>query len=92
MFEGKVTELLRQYLGDYIIGLDKENLGISVLKGKIKLENQRIRPDALNKLDLPIKVRLLLKYESILSHSLAMAHFKFYHIQGKLQPSEQPRH
>ena len=34
MFEERVLELLRKYLGDYVAGLDREALRISVWKGE----------------------------------------------------------
>lgn len=37
MFENHVSELLREYLGEYLVGLDKEALRISVWKGVIGL-------------------------------------------------------
>ena len=34
MFEHQVSELLRRYLGEYVTGLDREALRISVWKGE----------------------------------------------------------
>lgn len=56
MFEGKVAAILRQHLGDYVDGLDKEALSIGVLSGDVELQNQSLKPDAFAQLGLPIKV------------------------------------
>ncbi|KAK3249746.1 hypothetical protein CYMTET_40840 [Cymbomonas tetramitiformis] len=57
MFEQQVSELLRKYLGDYVRGLDREALRISVWKGDVVLTNLQLKPDALNALKLPVVVR-----------------------------------
>jgi len=44
MFEGFVTKLLNQYLGEIVEGgFDKEQLKVAVWKGHVKLENLKIR-------------------------------------------------
>jgi hypothetical protein len=52
----QVTELLRRYLGAYVEGLDKEKLRISVWSGDVVLHNLKLRPGALDTLNLPVKV------------------------------------
>ena len=47
MFEAKLAAVLQQYLGDYVHGLDKESLKISVWKGDVVLRNLRLKADAL---------------------------------------------
>jgi vacuolar protein sorting-associated protein 13A/C len=44
MFEERVLELLRKYLGDYVAGLDREALRISVWKGEVGwVQNSAVR-------------------------------------------------
>jgi hypothetical protein len=59
MFEGLVSGILKKYLGQFIVGLDANNLGISVFSGKLKLENLQINPQALENagLKLPITIK-----------------------------------
>jgi hypothetical protein len=51
-----VTELLRRYLGAYVEGLDREKLKISVWKGDVVLHNLKLKPEALDHLNLPVRV------------------------------------
>ena len=39
MFESVVSDLLKTYLGDYVEGLDKDALSISVWKGAYRIES-----------------------------------------------------
>ena len=62
-----MAAILRQHLGDYVDGLDKEALSIGVLKGDVKLQNQSLKPDAFAQLGLPIKVNTCVLFMIILS-------------------------
>lgn len=61
---------LNQYLGEYLTGLDTNSLQISVFAGDVTLTNLLLKPDALNALNLPVRVtagllgRLSLKVRS----------------------------
>lgn len=48
---------LNLYLGRYVSGLDLQALRISVFQGDLELRNLRLKPEALNKLNLPITVK-----------------------------------
>ncbi|KAI6702353.1 hypothetical protein NL676_011489 [Syzygium grande] len=57
MLEDQVANLLQRYLGNYVRGLNKEALKISVWKGDVELTNMQLKPEALNALKLPVKVK-----------------------------------
>ncbi|CAI9095544.1 OLC1v1031527C1 [Oldenlandia corymbosa var. corymbosa] len=57
MLEDQVAYLLQRYLGNYVRGLNKEALKISVWQGNVELTNMQLKPEALNALKLPIKVK-----------------------------------
>jgi hypothetical protein len=57
MFEAQVLGLLERYLGKYVYGLDAESLRISVWRGDVELSNLRLKPEALDDLNLPITVK-----------------------------------
>ncbi|XP_028077973.1 LOW QUALITY PROTEIN: uncharacterized protein LOC114279888 [Camellia sinensis] len=57
MLEDQVASLLQRYLGNYVRGLNKEALKISVWKGDVELTNMQLKPEALNALKLPVKVK-----------------------------------
>jgi hypothetical protein len=49
--------ILSRYLGDYVEGLDSQNLEISLLSGSVELKNLKLKASALEKLDLPVTVK-----------------------------------
>ncbi|XP_031385571.1 uncharacterized protein LOC116199374 isoform X2 [Punica granatum] len=57
MLEDQVANLLQRYLGNYVRGLNKEALKISVWRGDVELTNMQLKPEALNALKLPVKVK-----------------------------------
>ncbi|XP_048140983.1 uncharacterized protein LOC115736923 isoform X3 [Rhodamnia argentea] len=57
MLEDQVANLLQRYLGNYVRGLNKEALKISVWKGDVELTNMQLKPEALNALKLPVRVK-----------------------------------
>lgn len=57
MLEDQVANLLQRYLGNYVIGLNKEALKISVWQGDVELTNMQLKPEALNALKLPVRVK-----------------------------------
>uniref|UniRef100_A0A7N0VMH0 PH domain-containing protein n=1 Tax=Kalanchoe fedtschenkoi TaxID=63787 RepID=A0A7N0VMH0_KALFE len=57
MLEDQVAYFLQKYLGNYVRGLNKEALSISVWRGDVELTNMQLKPEALNALNLPVKVK-----------------------------------
>ncbi|XP_010540792.1 PREDICTED: uncharacterized protein LOC104814451 [Tarenaya hassleriana] len=57
MLEDQVAYLLQRYLGNYVRGLNKEALKISVWQGNVELTNMQLKPEALNALKLPVRVK-----------------------------------
>ncbi|KAL6906369.1 hypothetical protein ACP4OV_003970 [Aristida adscensionis] len=57
MLEDQVAFLLQKYLGNYVRGLSKEALKISVWRGDVELTNMQLKPEALNSLKLPVRVK-----------------------------------
>jgi hypothetical protein len=57
MFEGLVAEFLLKYLGNFIQGLNKENLRVGVWSGEVELENLTLQPDVLDALGLPLEIK-----------------------------------
>ncbi|XWS62075.1 hypothetical protein CRYUN_Cryun07bG0179900 [Craigia yunnanensis] len=57
MLEDQVAYLLQMFLGNYVRGLNKEALKISVWQGDVELTNMQLKPEALNALKLPVKVK-----------------------------------
>jgi vacuolar protein sorting-associated protein 13A/C len=72
MFKNQIVFYLNKYLGEYVYGLDAESLRISLWQGDVELKNLQLKPEALQKLDLPIHVkagllgRLTLKVRAVL--------------------------
>lgn len=52
-----MASLLQRLLGNYVRGFNKEALKISVWKGDVELTNMQLKPEALNALKLPVKVK-----------------------------------
>ncbi len=57
MFESIIASILSSYLGDYIEGLERENLALSVFSGNVVLENLQLKKEALADLQLPITIK-----------------------------------
>ena len=57
MFGSKelVANLLREHVGKYI-NVDPDNVAVSLWSGKVELENLALKTDALQALNLPVKV------------------------------------
>eukprot|EP00216_Chloropicon_sp_CCMP2111_P000030 CAMPEP_0198238160 /NCGR_PEP_ID=MMETSP1446-20131203/3886_1 /TAXON_ID=1461542 ORGANISM="Unidentified sp, Strain CCMP2111" /NCGR_SAMPLE_ID=MMETSP1446 /ASSEMBLY_ACC=CAM_ASM_001112 /LENGTH=388 /DNA_ID=CAMNT_0043920519 /DNA_START=92 /DNA_END=1254 /DNA_ORIENTATION=+ len=53
MFESKLAALLGKYLGEYVHGLDGDDLKVSVWKGDVVLKNLKLKSDALKVLGIP---------------------------------------
>lgn len=57
MLEEQLAFYLEKYLGRYVLGLSKEALKVFVWQGDVELTNMQLKPEALNALKLPIKVK-----------------------------------
>lgn len=55
--EQVVSSLLVKYLGDYVEGLQSENLRISLIGGKVSLRNLQLKTRILDELNLPVTVK-----------------------------------
>ena len=53
MFESKLTAVLQKYLGDYVYGLDKDALKVSIWSGNLVLKNLKLKPESLKFLGIP---------------------------------------
>ncbi|WBW72722.1 intermembrane lipid transfer protein, chorein family Vps13a [Schizosaccharomyces osmophilus] len=56
MLEGLIAGLLNKILGSYVDNLDTKQLNIGVWGGRVSLQNLAIKPEALDKLGIPIKI------------------------------------
>lgn len=57
MLKGFVLKLLLKFLGDYVEGITSEALQVSVWEGEVKLQNLRLKREALDKLGVPFILR-----------------------------------
>jgi vacuolar protein sorting-associated protein 13A/C len=51
-----ILRLLDETLGQYVVGVDKKDLEVSLLRGRIRAVNLTLRPEAFAKLELPLTV------------------------------------
>ena len=58
MFETLIESLLKTYLGGYIENIDKNKLSIGIISGEISLEDIKIKPNILDKFNLPFDIVL----------------------------------
>ena len=65
MFEGFLEKFLLKYFGEYLKGIDKTNLSVSVWKGEISVRTVDLNPDVLRKAGIPLKM-IFGKVESLL--------------------------
>ncbi|CAL1174106.1 unnamed protein product, partial [Cladocopium goreaui] len=54
--EGFVEQYLLRYLGDYIFGVDKQNLSVTTWRGEIHLRSARLKQEVVELLNLPFKL------------------------------------
>lgn len=57
MLESIVAGILSKFLGDYIVGLESENLNLNISGGHVTLENLQIKKECLAELELPLQVK-----------------------------------
>lgn len=65
MFESFLEKFLLQYFGEYLKGIDKQNLSVAVWKGEIAVKTVDINPEILKKHGIPLKM-VFGKIESLL--------------------------
>ena len=56
MFEKLIEQLILKYLGDYIEGIDPENLSLGLWSGTLSLEKIKLKAKAIDDLKLPFKL------------------------------------
>ena len=57
MFSRVVASVLRSLVGDYVEGINRENLNLGLRKGDVTLKNLKIKTSALDSLDSPFSVK-----------------------------------
>ncbi len=57
VLEGLVSGILVKYLGDYVVGLQAENLRLGIFSGDVSLSNLELNPNALDELQIPVRVK-----------------------------------
>ena len=57
MLESLASTVLTRYLGEYVDGLQPENLKLHLGTGNVVLENLELKREALDRLELPINVK-----------------------------------
>ena len=57
MFESILEKILLNNFGQFITGLDRNNLHLGVWAGDIVIENVNLKPDVIDMLDIPINLR-----------------------------------
>ncbi|KAK6636913.1 hypothetical protein RUM43_010577 [Polyplax serrata] len=57
MFEGLVASIFNKWLGKYVEDLDTEQLNVGIFGGEVKLQELKLKPEALFELQLPIEVK-----------------------------------
>jgi len=96
MLEGLVATILSRYLGDYIEGLERENLSLGISSGHVKLENLRLKKEALADLELPLIIKegmlgslsLEIPWSEIYSKPSVARIDKLFVVCGPSKPSE----
>ena len=56
MFEGLLEQLLLRLVGEYVDGLNRDRLHVSVWQGDVVLTDLKLKPGALDFLELPIRI------------------------------------
>ena len=57
--------VLIKYLGEFIEGLNEENVSVSVLSGEFEMKNPALKKAALDSLELPITVQTGENYDNL---------------------------
>ena len=56
MFETILEKLLVQYVGQFVEGIDRENLHLGIWGGSFFIQNVRVNPGVIDSLELPLKI------------------------------------
>ena len=96
MLESIVAGILSKYLGDFIVGLESENLSLNISGGHVVLENLQIKKECLAELELPITVKegflgkfsLEIPWSSLGSKPAVAVIEKVYLLIGPTNPSD----
>lgn len=54
MFESLIKSILDKVAGEYIQGINKDNLSIGIFSGDVKIENVSLNPQVIDMLGLPL--------------------------------------
>ena len=54
--EGVVSDVLQSVLGNFVRGIDRDHLDLSVWDGDVRLRDLELRTELLDALPLPVKV------------------------------------
>lgn len=105
MLKSRIYEYLKQYLGEYLYGLEEEQLEVAVLSGHLNFNNANFKPAKVNELflslGLPVHLkagfigRLQVKYHylSMLSNPIEVTIDDLFLILGPvLLPPVEPAH
>src|SRR3989338_4998006 len=57
MMEKIITKIISSQLGEYLEGLDGDNFKLTLRGGKVRLENLKVKNEALNALNLPVSLK-----------------------------------
>lgn len=57
VFESLVADLINKYLGEFVENLDRSQLKISVMRGRVKLKNLELKKSVLDDLELPVELK-----------------------------------
>jgi vacuolar protein sorting-associated protein 13A/C len=57
MLEDLIIKILSNKFGDILAGIDREHMNLSAWQGDIELNNVEIRPQAFDRLELPLALR-----------------------------------
>jgi vacuolar protein sorting-associated protein 13A/C len=56
MFESLVEDLINKIIGEYIEGINKNDIKVGILSGKVEVKNLKLHHHMFHKLGLPFKV------------------------------------
>lgn len=56
MFESLVENLINKIIGEYIEGINKKDIKVGILSGKVEITNLKLHPELFHKLGFPFQV------------------------------------
>ena len=57
VFTSTFAGILNRFLGEYVSGINSENMDVSLWNGKITLNNIAIKPEAIDQMDIPFTLK-----------------------------------